>query len=139
MRRISTLLAAGLAFGGAAAVAAPSAAATVPSCTYSYVVASQWTGGFSAELAVSYMLSAPSSGWTIGFDFVSPGQHVIAGWNESIVQSGEHVVVTPGSAVSVVIPQSGTIVVGFVASYTTSNPPPVNVTFDGIPCSAAVS
>lgn len=138
MKRASGLLLAGLAFGGVA-VAAPSAAAgtTISSCTYSYNVPGQWPGGFSAQLTISYVLPTASSGWTIGFDFPSAGQHVTAGWNTSIIQLGNHVTITNGPFAQSPIPQTGSISVGFLGSYTTSNPNPVNVTFDGISCSSS--
>lgn len=137
MKRAGALLIAGLAFG-AAAVAAPTATAatTIPTCTYSYNEAGQWSGGFSAQLTINYVLPAASSGWVIGFDFPSAGQHVVGGWNGDITQNGDHVTITNSPFAQSPLPQTGTISVDFLGSYTTSNPNPVNVTFDGISCSA---
>ena len=131
-------LLAALAFG-AVAVAAPSAAAdtTIPSCTYRYTVAGQWPGEFSAQLTISYALPAATSGWTIGFDFLSAGQQVAAGWNGAISQIGNHVTISNSAFGQSPMPPTGSISVGFLGSYTTSNPNPANVTFDGVACSAA--
>lgn len=138
MKRAAALAFAGLAFGGAL-VAAPSAtaAATVPACTYSYTVQSQWPGGFTAQLTIGYSLAAASWGWSAGFDFVSPGQHVTTSWNSNITQYGSHVTVSASPyAPQSFLPQSGSLSVSFAGSYTTANPSPVNVTFDGVSCSS---
>lgn len=130
---------AALAFG-AVAVAAPSAAAdtTIPSCTYSYNynVTGAWSGGFSAQLTINYVLAAASSGWTIGFDFPNAGQHVTAIWSGNSVQIGDHVTITNPPWAQSPTPPTGSISVGFLGSYTTVDPSPVNVTFDGIHCSS---
>ena len=137
MGRAGGPLLAALAFG-AVAVAAPSAAAdtTIPSCTYSYNVTGLWSGGFSAQLTIGYELPAATSGWTIGFDFLSAGQHVTAGWNAGIIQIGNHVTISNGPFAQSPMPADGSISVGFLGSYTTSNPNPVHVTFDGVACSS---
>ena len=138
MKRAAALAFAGLAFGGAL-VAAPSATAatTIPTCTYSYTVQNQWQGGFTAQLTIGYSLAAVSSGWSAGFDFVSPGQHVSTSWNSNIIQYGSHVAVsTSPYAPQSFLPQSGTVSVSFLGSYTTVNPNPVDVTFDGVSCSS---
>lgn len=137
MKRAAALAFAGLAFGGTL-VAAPSATAatTIATCTYSYTAQNQWPGGFTAQLTFDYSLANASLGWTAGFDFVSPGQHVTAGWNENITQWGSHVYVTQSSYTPQPLPQSGSVSVAFVGSFTAGNPDPVNVTFDGISCSA---
>jgi endoglucanase len=138
LKRAAALAFAGLAFGGAL-VAAPSATAatTIPTCTYSYTVQNQWPGGFAAQLTIGYSLGAVSSGWAAGFDFVSPGQHVSASWNSNINQYGSHVALSPSPyAPQSFLPQSGTVSVSFMGSYSTVNPNPANVTFDGVSCSA---
>ena len=135
MKRAATLLIAGLAFGGAAAAAPSAAATTVSGCTFGYSVGSQWTGGYTAQLTVNYSMSTPTVGWTIGFDFVQADQHVTAGWTGTTTQSGRHVTFASYPFATALQPAIGSISVGFTGSYSTTNPPPTNVTFDGVPCS----
>ncbi|MBS2964869.1 cellulose binding domain-containing protein [Actinocrinis puniceicyclus] len=137
MKRSRTLPLALLAFGGVS-VAAPStaAAAAIPTCTYSYSVSSQWSGGFSAQLTVDFAMTTASSGWTAGFDFVSSGQHVTTSWNANIVQYGEHVTITNSPYSPATMQQSGSLTVNFMGTFTAGNPAPVDVTFDGVACSS---
>ena len=139
MKRNAALALAGLAFGGAllaapSATATATATATIPTCTYGYNVDYQWQGGFLAHLTINYSLPAAAAGWTAGFDFASPSQHITSGYNANITQSGSHVSATSTSATQP-IPQSGSVSVYFVGSFTISNPAPINVTFDGVSCS----
>jgi hypothetical protein len=138
LKRTGTLLLAGLAFGGAA-VAAPSAQAVTANaaCTFGYSVASQWPGGFTAQLTIGYVLPAASSGWAVGFDFAAADQRVTASWNANVVQRANHVSATNSPFAPALMPQSGSLTVSFAGSFTTGNPAPVHVTFDGISCSSS--
>lgn len=136
MKRTAALALAGLAFGGGALLAAPSAsaAAAVSTCTYNYSVNYQWQGGFYAQLTIDYALTGTSAGWTAGFDFASSGQRVTSSWNANTTQSGNHVAMSSSGAQF--LAPNGSLSLAFVGSYSTSNPAPTNVTFDGVSCSS---
>lgn len=133
MKRMAALLLTLLATG-ASAVAMPGAAqASTQSCAVDYVVTAQWPGFFAAQIDVTFIGFPTQLGWTLAFDFVSSGQKVVGAGNGMWSQSGRHVVVTSGPF-STVQPGGGSLSVGFLGSYVTDNPPPVNFIFNGIPC-----
>jgi len=138
MKRLTALLFTLLAIP-AAAVAIPAAAipaaaqASTASCAVDYAVTAQWSGFFEAEITVSFTGLPAQDGWTLAFDFVSAGQRVVSAGNGMWSQSGRHVVVTSGPF-STVLPSGGSMSLGFIGSYVTVNPAPVNFVFNGIPC-----
>jgi Cellulose binding domain len=109
------------------------AATATPSCTVGYIVAGQWSGFFEAQITVSFSGFPTAEGWTLSFDFVSPGQRIAQGWNGTWTQSGRHVTVTSGPY-PVVLPSEGSLTLGFGGTYTTVNPPPTNFVFNGTAC-----
>src|SRR5438270_12184356 len=88
-RRIRTAFAAGAVaaslVGATTATAVTGHAATV-GCQVAYTVGSQWTGGFTANIAITN-LGSPVTGWTLRWTF-GAGQSVTQAWSATITQSG---------------------------------------------------
>jgi cellulose 1,4-beta-cellobiosidase len=62
------------------------------SCTASYTVSSQWTGGFTAAVTVTNGSTA-RTGWKVGWTYAN-GQTVSSAWNANVTQSGSSVTAT---------------------------------------------
>jgi len=138
MRRLAASLFAILAAATALLASGAPAQAATPSCTVSYLVVNQWSGGFEAQIIVGYSGFQQAFGWTLSFDFTSTGQRIATVWTGNWSQSGEHVTVSSSqSAYSGMVPGSGSVSLGFIGTDTGLNPPPDNFTFDGVPCSTA--
>jgi cellulose binding protein with CBM2 domain len=112
----------------------PIAATTTPpsGCRIVYTRASEWQGGFVADVTVTNTGTAPISGWSVGFTF--PGdQTVLFGWNAKMTKSGSTVtaanlpynrVLEPGAATSF----------GLQGRWHTSDAPPTSFTLNGRTC-----
>jgi endoglucanase len=101
------------------------------SCTVTYSIQSQWSGGFTAQLTATNNGTTPIDGWTVRFSF--PGdQRVGQGWNATFAQSGRDVTVTPLSW-NRTIPARGSVSFGFNGTNTGANP--TAFTLNGTPCS----
>src|SRR3954464_4428481 len=75
--------------GSATVVAALPAGAATAGCSVNYAVASQWQGGFGANVCIPN-LGDPMSSWTVTWSY-SAGQTVTQAWNTSLTQSGSAV------------------------------------------------
>src|SRR5581483_9667641 len=117
---VAVAAAAGLALA-AGAVAVTTASAATTGCTASYSVASQWQGGFQGGVTITNLGDQLSS-WTLTFDFPA-GQAVTQGWNATWSQSGAHVTAASMSW-NGSLATGATASVGFLASWTGSNPSP---------------
>src|SRR5215470_17423830 len=85
---LSVGLVAAAATTAAVVVTAPSAFAAT-GCSITYSVASQWPGGFGANVTVKN-LGDPISSWTLVWSY-SAGQQVTQYWNATVTQSGSQV------------------------------------------------
>src|SRR5690242_10928853 len=97
-RRLRAGLAATAAVTCAAGVAVATtfpAHAAATGCRVSYAVGSQWTGGFTATVAVTN-LGDPLTGWTLRWTF-GAAQTVTQAWNATVAQSGSAVTATNAS------------------------------------------
>lgn len=133
--RLAIVTAAALAASAVVLVAVSPAHADTVGCRATYTVASQWQGGFSANVAVTN-LGSPLTSWTIGFDFAA-GQHLLQGWSANWSQSGTHVAAT-NAAWNGGLATGATVSVGFNGSWTGSNPPPATITLNGVVCDGTV-
>ncbi|GGS56625.1 cellulase family glycosylhydrolase [Actinokineospora fastidiosa] len=137
MKRSIAALAACGAVVGAAAVVLPQAAAAAQGCRVDYTVTSQWQGGFQASVKLTN-LGDPVSGWSLGFGFPDAGQRVSQGWNAAWTQSGSAV-----TAANVDWNRSlatGAVVdLGFVGSWSGSNPEPASFTLNGVTCTGGTT
>ncbi|MEV4347406.1 glycoside hydrolase family 48 protein [Actinoplanes sp. NPDC049596] len=133
----------GLAFTGAAvlgagvALAAGTPALAAPGCTVVYKVQSQWSGGFTGDIAITNT-GDPLTSWKLEYDFPDAAQKVSQGWNGTYAQSGQHVTVT-NAAWNGGIGTNGTVSTGFNGTFGSANPVPTSFTLNGAPCNGAVA
>jgi beta-xylosidase len=114
--------------------AAPAGAAT--GCQISYLVTSQWQGGFGANVNVNN-LGDPVTGWQLTWSFPA-GQTVSQLWNGAVAQSGAQVTVT-NAPWNATIPTGGSAGFGFNGTWTTSNPVPSAFALNGTVCTGTVT
>ncbi len=107
-------------------------------CQVSYVIANQWTGGFSTNVTVQNTGSAAWTSWNLAFTFPANGQAVTQGWNGTFTQSGQNVTVANLSYNGSVAVNSS-VATGFNGTWTSSNPIPTSFTVNGNVCGGATS
>ena len=137
MRRIVAVLAAGTVTVGLAAVAAPRAALAAVGCRVDYTVASQWQGGFQAEVTITN-LGDRVTGWSLGFEFASAGQRITQGWNATWRQSGRQVAATSMSW-NGSLATGGFTTIGFLGTWSGANPVVTAFTLNGVACTGTVT
>ncbi|MEU4745422.1 cellulose binding domain-containing protein [Actinosynnema sp. NPDC023658] len=129
-RPIAVLAALAAVIAPTTTLAPPASAAT--GCRVDYSVASQWQGGFQANVKITNLGDA-LSGWTLGFDFTDAGQKLTQGWNATWAQSSAHVTaqsvgwngsLTTGASTSI----------GFTGTVTGANPAATKFTLNGTAC-----
>jgi len=133
-RLVAALLAALLAWAGLAG--AQFASAATSGCQVSYVLSSQWPGGFGAGVTVTNLGDAVNS-WRLSWTF-SGGQTITQLWNGSYTQSGAQVSVS-NVAWNAAVPTAGTVTVGFNGAAGGSNPIPTDFAFNGTACTGGVT
>jgi O-glycosyl hydrolase len=100
--------------------------------TAGYSTASQWTGGFVANVTIANSGASPVSGWTLAFAF--PGDQKIAdAWNGVVSQSGESVSIT-NESYNATITAGGNTSLGFQGTWTASDAAPTAFTLNGTSC-----
>ncbi|MGX7826151.1 cellulase family glycosylhydrolase [Actinokineospora sp. 24-640] len=136
MKRSTAALAACSVVVGAAAVVLPHAAAAAQGCRVDYTVTSQWQGAFQGGVKLTN-LGEPVTGWSLRFDFPNSGQRVQQGWNAAWTQSG-----ATATAANVdwnrTLGTGAVVDLGFVASWSGSNPVPTSFTLNGVVCTGSV-
>lgn len=103
-------------------------------CSVSYRTASQWPGGFTAQIIITNTGTAPVNGWTLRFTF--PGdQRITQSWNTNAQQSG--VAVTAGNlSYNGSVAAGASVTFGFLGTWQTSNASPTAFTLNNAACSA---
>lgn len=101
-------------------------------CRVDYTVASQWQGGFNANVIVSN-LGDPINGWRLTWTFPASGQAVTQAWNATVTQSGSSVTAT-NAAYNATIGAGGTVTFGFNGAWTGGNPTPTDFALNGTAC-----
>ncbi|GAB3076239.1 cellulose binding domain-containing protein [Micromonospora schwarzwaldensis] len=119
----------------AAAVAMPAGAAAA-GCSVNYAVASQWQGGFGANVTITN-LGDPVSGWTLTWSY-GAGQTVTQAWSATVTQSGANVTAR-NVDYNAAIPTNGTASFGFNGSWTSSNPAPTSFALNGVTCTGGTT
>ena len=132
-RRIAWSVACLMAAFSVVAVLRPAYAAV--GCRVTYVVTSQWSGGFGASVTVANLGDA-LNGWTLTFAFPDPGQKVVQGWNGTWAQSGAAVSVTSASWNGGVA-AGGSVSLGFNGSFASANPAPAAFSVNETACTGA--
>jgi Cellulose binding domain len=121
------VVAAGLVFGWA-----PTAAQAQTGCRVTYAVTGQWQGGFQGAVTVTN-LGSPVNGWQLRFGFPATGQSVGHGWGGVWSQTGSLVTVV-NEGWNATIATGASVELGFVGSWSTSNPSPTAFTLNGVTC-----
>lgn len=136
MKRSTAAIAACAVVLGGAVTVLPHAVAAAQGCRVDYSVASQWEGGFQAAVKVTN-LGDTVSGWTLGVAFTA-GQRVTQGWNATWTQSG-----STATATNVdwnrTLGTGASTDLGFVASWSGSNPAPTSFTLNGVACTGSTT
>ncbi|AGL18056.1 non-reducing end alpha-L-arabinofuranosidase family hydrolase [Actinoplanes sp. N902-109] len=114
----------------ALAVALPAGAAAA-GCSVNYTIASQWQGGFGANVSLKNLGDAVSS-WSLTWTYTA-GQTVTQAWNTTLTQSGPTVTATNVSY-NGSIGTNGEVSFGFNGSSNDSNPVPTDFALNGVAC-----
>ncbi|PZF82053.1 cellulose-binding domain-containing protein, partial [Micromonospora endophytica] len=137
-RKALVALAAGattLAAAGVVLTTGPAQAAI--GCRVSYTVASQWAGGFSANVSLTNV-GDPLTSWQVGWSFAA-GQTVTQAWNATVTQSGS-TVRAANVSYNGNLATNATVSFGFNGSWNnSSNPAPTSFTVNGVTCTGGVS
>ena len=104
------------------------------SCQITYTV-NQWSGGFTAEVAIKNLGPSPYSGWDLAWSFAGD-QKVTSSWNANVTQTGKAVTAT-NLAWNGAIPVGGTASFGFQGSFSGTNATPTAFTVNGGFCAVA--
>jgi hypothetical protein len=124
------------ALAGTALVNAPAAQA-VSGCQVGYTIASQWPGGFSANVAITNLGSA-INGWTLTWTFTA-GQAITQVWG-FIASPASGTVTARNVDYTAAIATNATVTGGFNGTWnSTSNPVPTAFTLNGVACTGVVS
>ena len=101
-------------------------------CTVTYSTASQWTGGFVANMTIANPGASPVDGWTLAFAFPG-GQKITDAWNGVVSQSGESVSIT-NESYNATIAAGGSTSLGFQGTWSASDAAPTSFSLNGTPC-----
>ena len=113
-------------------LAASSPASAAVSCRVDYTVASQWSGGFVANVTIATSGDAVN-GWTLTWAY-GGGQQVTSAWSATVTQSGS-AVTAKNVGYNGSIPSGGSTSFGFQgASNGTTNPAPTGFALNGTAC-----
>ncbi|WP_456786092.1 cellulose binding domain-containing protein [Cellulomonas sp. P5_C5] len=120
----------------AGTVADAPVASAAAACRVDYVISSQWSNGFGANVTITNLGDAVSS-WRLTWSF-SAGQTVTQAWNTSLTQSGTTVSASNASY-NGSLGTGATTQFGFNGSLTGSNPAPTSFALNGTTCNGPVS
>lgn len=131
MKRIVILVACLL---GLAVPVPRGAAAATSSCTVSYTVVNNWSGGFQAGITITNNGPAISS-WTLAFTF--PDDQVVSGgWEGTFTQNGQDVTVT-SEGYNGALATGASTSIGFTGSVGGTNDVPAIFYVNGYACNGA--
>jgi endoglucanase len=101
-------------------------------CKVTYARASEWGGGFTANVTVANTGTTAINGWTLTFSF--PGdQHVTSSWNTRLTQSGA-AVTARDAGYNAAVPAAGSVAFGFQGTWSASDASPTAFALNGTPC-----
>jgi endoglucanase len=134
-RLLAACLACVLSLAGATALTAPRAASAATStCTVSYSVGNNWSGGFQAGVTVTNNGPAISS-WSLAFAFPED-QQVTNLWNGTFTQNGQ-VLVVNNASYNGALATGASVTIGFTGSVSAINNAPTYFTVNGFACNGA--
>jgi len=132
---VVTVAVAGTVLAGTAV--ALSAQAATAGCSVAYSVASQWSGGFTANVNITN-LGDPVTSWTLTWSYTA-GQQITQAWNATTTQSGGQVTARNMSYNGSIATNASTSF-GFNGSWNnSSNPTPAGFTLNGTVCTGGVT
>ncbi|MDQ0363976.1 hypothetical protein J2S42_000645 [Catenuloplanes indicus] len=117
--------------GSAAVAVTMPASAAAAGCSVNYTIASQWQGGFGANVSIKNLGDALSS-WTLTWTYAA-GQTVTQSWNTSLTQNGSSVT-AKNVSYNGSIDTNGEVSFGFNGSSNGSNPIPSDFALNGVAC-----
>jgi glycosyl hydrolase family 48/cellulose binding protein with CBM2 domain/Big-like domain-containing protein len=135
--RRSLALAGTAVLGAGVALAAAMPASAAAGCSVVYKVQSQWSTGFTGDIAITNS-GDPLTSWKLEYDFPDANQKVSQGWNGTYSQSGQHVTVSSASW-NGTIPSNGTVSTGFNGTFSSANPVPTAFSVNGTACNGAAA
>jgi len=101
-------------------------------CKVVYTTSSQWTGGFTGQIAITNTGSSAISSWTLKYTY--PGdQKLTSDYNGTYSQSGEAVTLTNASY-NGSLAAGGSTSVGVQGTWTSSDAAPTSFTLNGATC-----
>jgi hypothetical protein len=114
----------------------PQSTAAATGCTVSYTVQSEWSGGFTANVAITNLGSA-LNGWSLTYDFANADQKVVQGWSATWSQSGVHVTAASLNWNSTLGANASTTI-GYAGSWSGADPVPASFSLNGTVCNGSV-
>lgn len=132
---VAAVAAAAMVTTGLVTVAAPAAQAQ-SGCQVAYEVTNQWQDGFQGAVTVTN-LGSPIDSWQLTFSFPAPGQEVVQGWGAAWSQAGSDVTVA-GESWNGSLGSGDSVELGFIGSWSGSNPAPATFSLNGVECTGAV-
>ena len=109
-----------------------SAPPPAPTCKVTYRNTAQWTGGFTAELTVTNSSGAPVDGWTLRYTY-GGDQRVVSSWAGTHTQDGPDVTLR-NARWNGAVAAGGSVTVGVLGTWTTSNAAPTTYALNGARC-----
>jgi cellulase/cellobiase CelA1 len=98
-----------------------------------YVKASEWAGGFNANVTINNTGTTTLTSWTVVWTF--PGdQHLSSAWNATSTQTGAVMTSTNMSYNGTIAP-GGNASFGFQGTWTSNDTAPTSFTVNGVHCS----
>ncbi|MFD9983568.1 cellulase family glycosylhydrolase [Streptomyces massasporeus] len=104
-------------------------------CGVGYRVTGSWSGGFQGEIVLRNTGTSAINGWTLRWTFPD-SQRITNLWGGTATQSGSDVSVAAASYTAT-IPASGSVTLGFTASWSAANPSPTAFTLNGADCAVS--
>ncbi len=102
-------------------------------CQVAYKLDSDWGNGFEAEIAITNTGQGSINGWKVSWTW--PGtQQMTQSWNATYVQSDNSVTLTNMSYNPTIAAGAVQSSVGFLGTYTGSNPAPTVFYLNGTRC-----
>lgn len=115
----------------------PTTAYAQAGCAATYRVVGQWQGGFQGAITVTN-LGSPLNGWQLTFAFPTANQAVSQGWGARFSQSGANVTAA-NEGYNAALGTNASVDIGFIASWSGSNPSPAAFSLNGVRCNGQPS